>query len=68
MHDTFIGGGLQLLSNFINFSDFCRYILAYVSSSLTSNFRLSYRPVTGKVEFPGWDGKFLFSGVEEGNQ
>jgi len=22
----------------------------------------------GKVAFPGWDGKFLVSGVEEGNQ
>jgi len=26
------------------------------------------RRVTGKVVFPGWDGKFLISGVEEGNQ
>jgi len=24
--------------------------------------------VVGKVAFPGWDGKFLVSGVEEGNQ
>jgi len=24
--------------------------------------------VTRKVVFPGWDGKFLISGVEEGNQ
>jgi len=22
----------------------------------------------GKVVFPGWDGKFLISGAEEGNQ
>jgi len=26
------------------------------------------RPVTGKVVFPGWDGNFLISGVEEGNE
>jgi len=26
------------------------------------------RPVTGKVVFPGWDGKFLISRMEEGNQ
>jgi len=24
--------------------------------------------VAGKVVFPGWDGKFLISGVEEENQ
>ena len=24
--------------------------------------------MVGKVAFPGWDGKFLVSGVEEGNQ
>jgi len=25
-------------------------------------------PVTGKAAFPGWDGKFVISAVEDGNQ
>jgi len=33
-----------------------------------STFNICPTPVVGKVAFPGWDGKFLVSGVEEGNQ